>query len=337
MQEILYGIVNCEHLQKSDEKPAHILQRFPFIEQGVEPFCGVKILEDMPSPRLIKTHLRKYFFVQPLEQKNKIVVVLRNVKDAIVSFYHHYQFQKTCRFEGRDFNEFFELFREKHLVYGDWYDWVLDWWTEKENPNVCFVFYEDMKENIHKETRRVVQFLGIDLTDDQIQFVVDRANFDAMKKKRMVIDKNEEEGKGHFRKGVVGDWRSHFSEEQAQYVDKLTAEKLEGTGLHFKESWIQHHFTWHGRFLTVIGHTCYEQEHYNVPLDLVFDRNIVSGGCLFDKSHNAPVLYRQYTLFWQKCERVYISLTKFVWYIVGFVTSIGIYREIIHVLFVGHV
>ena len=253
MQEIIYGIVNCEHLQKSEEKPAHIIQRFPFIEMNMEPYCGVKILEDMSSPRLIKTHLRKYFFVQPLEQKNKIAVVLRNVKDVIVSYYYHYQFQKTCGFAGRDFNEFFELFREKHLVYGDWYDWVLDWWTEKDNPNVCFVFYEDMTENIRKETRKVATFLGKNMTDDQIQFVVDRAGFDAMKKKRMVIDEDETEGKGHFRKGIVGDWRSHFSGEQTQYVDKLTAEKLAGTGLHFKESWIQNHLTWYDGFLVCHG------------------------------------------------------------------------------------
>ena len=243
MQEIIYGIVNCKNLQESEEQPVHIMKRFPFLEMTMEPFCGVKILENMPSPRLIKTHLRKYFFVQPLKQKNKIVVVMRNVKDAIVSFYYHYQSSDGLNFDGHDFDEFFDLFREKHLVYGDWYDWVLDWWTEKDNPNVCFVFYEDMKENIRKETRRVAQFLGHNLTDDQIQFVADRANFDTMKKKRMVISKNETEGKGHFRKGIVGDWRSHFSVEQTQYVDQLTTEKLEGTGLQFKESWIYYRFT----------------------------------------------------------------------------------------------
>ena len=207
---------------------------------NTEDYCGLKILEDMPSPRLIKTHLRRDFFVQPLAQKNKIIIVLRNVKDVLVSFYHHYP---QVSFEGRDFGDFFELFREKHLRYGDWYDWVLDWWTEKDNPNVCFVFYEDTKENIHNEATKVARFLGRNLTDDQIQFVVARADFDAMKKRRTAMDKYETEEKGHFRKGVVGDWRSHFSEEQVQYVDKLTAEKLEGTGLQFKESWIRHRVT----------------------------------------------------------------------------------------------
>ena len=238
MQEIIYGIVKHEELRISEEKTAHVITRFPFIEFVEEPYSGLKCLEKLPSPRMIKTHLMKEFFGKPLEQKNKIIIVFRNVKDAIVSYYHYYQHVEAFDFKGRDFNEFFELFREKHLCYGDWYDWTLDWWSEKDNPNVCFFFYEDMKADIHKETRRVAKFLGKELTEEQIQFIVGRADFDAMKKQRMAVDKREKEGTGQLRKGIIGDWRSHFSEEQAQYVDKLTAKKLEGTGLQFRDAWI---------------------------------------------------------------------------------------------------
>ena len=236
MQEIMYGIMNCEALQSSVENAEGLLRtRFPFIEVVKGPWSGVKFLENNPSPRLIKTHLRKEFFKLPLKQNNKIVVVLRNIKDVITSYYHYYQYIEEFDFKGHDFNEFFELFREKHLCYGDWYDWTLDWWTEKDNPNVCFLYYEDMKEDIHKETLKVAEFLGNSLTEEQIKFVVDRANFDSMKTKKMAVDNTEKEGVGQFRKGIVGDWRSHFSEEQAQYVDKLTTQKLAGTGLQFKD------------------------------------------------------------------------------------------------------
>ena len=34
-----------------------------------------------------------------------------------------------------------------------------------------------------------------------------------------------------MRKGVVGDWKNHFTEEQAKRYDQLVAEKLKGTGL----------------------------------------------------------------------------------------------------------
>ena len=235
----MYGIMNCKELQCTEEKPIHVLERFPFLEYVQGTYSGLKILENMPSPRLMKTHLRKDFFEQPLRQNNKIVVVLRNVKDTIVSYYHFYQHRDEFAFKGHGFDKFFELFREKHLCFGDWYDWVLDWWTEKDNPNVCFVFYEDMKADMHKETRRIAEFLGQDLIEEQIQFVVNRANFDSMKEMRKAVDKRQKDNQvGHIRKGVVGDWRSDFSEQQAQYMDKLTAEKLAGTGLQFNDSWL---------------------------------------------------------------------------------------------------
>ena len=245
----MHGVVNCEALQRSEEKSSPTLVSFPFLEfvDWDEPYPGLKDLEKMASPRLMKTHLRKYFFEKPLKQNNKIVVVLRNVKDTMVSYYHFYQKWDDFAFKGHDFDEFFELFREKRLCYGDWYDWVLDWWTEKDNPNVCFFFYENMKADIHKETRRLAAFLGKELTEEQFQFVVNRAEFDCMQRgaARSTDDKRENAGKKVlFRKGLVGDWRSHFSEQQAKYVDDLTTEKLAGTGLHFRNSWI------HNRYMT---------------------------------------------------------------------------------------
>ena len=41
--------------------------------------------------------------------------------------------------------------------------------------------------------------------------------------------------KGDFvRKGVVGDWKNLFSDEQNQRFEKIFKEKMEGTGLEFE-------------------------------------------------------------------------------------------------------
>jgi hypothetical protein len=37
----------------------------------------------------------------------------------------------------------------------------------------------------------------------------------------------------HFRKGIVGDWRNHFSAEQNERFDALYLEKMSGTALQF--------------------------------------------------------------------------------------------------------
>ena len=48
-----------------------------------------KILEQLPSPRMIKTHLQIQFLPQEIfEKKPKIIYIARNPKDVIVSDYH---------------------------------------------------------------------------------------------------------------------------------------------------------------------------------------------------------------------------------------------------------
>ena len=37
----------------------------------------------------------------------------------------------------------------------------------------------------------------------------------------------------HLRKGVVGDWKNHFSDEQLAEFNKLYESRLKGTGLQF--------------------------------------------------------------------------------------------------------
>lgn len=50
---------------------------------------GTKILEETPSPRVIKTHLPVSLLPKSFwEQKSKVVYVARNAKDLAVSYYH---------------------------------------------------------------------------------------------------------------------------------------------------------------------------------------------------------------------------------------------------------
>ena len=41
------------------------------------------------------------------------------------------------------------------------------------------------------------------------------------------------DGADFFRKGVVGDWRNHFTPEQNAEFDAVYAEKMKGSGLDF--------------------------------------------------------------------------------------------------------
>ena len=67
-----------------------------------------------------------------------------------------------------------------------------------------------------------------------IDSIVSQIAFDEMQKLNQVSDKfRRPEEAPHFRKGVVGDWRNYFSEEQSARMDAECRKRLAGTELDF--------------------------------------------------------------------------------------------------------
>ena len=109
-------------------------------------------------------------------------------------------------------------------------------------PNPLFVKYEDMKADPLATVRTVANFIGIsNITDQLLQDVVEKSSFASMKKDASA-NYNWMAGPGkHFsrkdqfiRKGEIGSWREHFSEEQNRRFDEIYAEKMMGSDLDFK-------------------------------------------------------------------------------------------------------
>ena len=91
--------------------------------------------------------------------------------------------------------------------------------------------------------------MGKKLTDDQIEVIADHTSFGKMKANPMTNKTNMDDVKGEFmRKGIVGDWKKHFTVEENKYVDELLKEKLKGTGLNFHySSWNKSHWITRGQ------------------------------------------------------------------------------------------
>lgn len=68
------------------------------------------------------------------------------------------------------------------MWWGTWTDHVKGWWERsKTEPNVLFVFFEDMKKDLAGVTRRVADFLGVQpLSDAEVANVVHKCGFDYM-------------------------------------------------------------------------------------------------------------------------------------------------------------
>ena len=138
-----------------------------------------------------------------------------------------------------------DYFMEGNLVAAPFIEHVIEAWNLRHHPNMCFIFYEDMKKDLKSQIRKVATFLGKSYSDAQVDKLAEHLHFDNFKKNPWVnleFVKGDagmsmmHKDRGSFvRKGKTGDWKNHFTPEMTAKFDKWMAEKLKGTDLTFVE------------------------------------------------------------------------------------------------------
>ncbi|WAR14893.1 ST1A2-like protein [Mya arenaria] len=148
-------------------------------------------LNDIPSPRILNSHLDFKFLPEQLfEKKCKIIHILRNPKDMAVSFYNHVK-GITCYAYDGEWQHYLKLFLEEKLEYGSWFGNVLSWETfVKANPSypVHVIYYEELQKNNVSEIERLAKFLGVDFNDQLVNMVSEKCQFSNMSKDKLVSD-----------------------------------------------------------------------------------------------------------------------------------------------------
>ncbi|KAH7972086.1 hypothetical protein HPB52_006332 [Rhipicephalus sanguineus] len=134
---IMYNIL-MDAVDSDD--PLEPIIRFPCLEmQGAEAAIYA------PRPAAFKTHLP--FHKNPYSPEAKYVYIARNPYDTCVSFYYHTKHFPAYKFQNGTFDEFFELFIKGRVDYGDYFDNVFSWYEHRDDPNVLFLTYEELKAN----------------------------------------------------------------------------------------------------------------------------------------------------------------------------------------------
>ncbi|XP_029377079.1 sulfotransferase 6B1 [Echeneis naucrates] len=188
----------------------------------------LKVVDKAPSPRFLGTHLHPDNIPTSFyEKKTKMVVIFRNPKDTLVSYYHFCNNNPVLPIQSWD--SFYSSFLSGDVSWGSYFDHALAWEKRIDDPNIMIVTYEDLKEDLSKGIHQIATFFGFSLTETQIQQIAEGSTFNAMKESSANSHGNM--GNVIFRKGEVGDWKQHFTPEQSQEMDKAFNEHLEGTRL----------------------------------------------------------------------------------------------------------
>jgi len=159
-------------------------------------------------------------------QEGKVIYLMRNPKDTVVSWYHFQRMNKLYQFQG-DFDDFFDLFLTHKTPYGSYWENVHSWWAHGDRDNVLLLTYEALHEDLEREVRKVADFLGRRLSDEQIVAIANHANFEQMKANPMTSASSMPKVQGEtdfMRKGKVGDWKNYLSAAQDARMNAWIAE-----------------------------------------------------------------------------------------------------------------
>ncbi|XP_075883141.1 cytosolic sulfotransferase 2-like [Nelusetta ayraudi] len=218
-----------------------IYERVPFLEMNFSFMdSGVQLAENLTtSPRLIKTHLPVHFVPKSFwEQKCKVVYVARNAKDLAVSFYHFHRMNKGLPEPG-DWSSFLQNYTDGKMLFGSWYDHVNGWWEKKQTcPNIHYMFYEDLAEDVGLEFDKLCSFLSVSPSIEKKKEILEGTRFDKMKNNSMinhsVVPVMDFKISHFMRKGKVGDWKTHFTVAQNEVFDEHYKTKMKDSTLKFR-------------------------------------------------------------------------------------------------------
>ncbi|MED6169338.1 Cytosolic sulfotransferase 15 [Stylosanthes scabra] len=207
---------------------------------------NVPDLSHLPEPRMFGTHVP--FASLPTrivrDTKTKIVYICRNPFDTFLSSWFFCNKIKPKSSPDMPIEEAFGMFCKGVVGFGPFWDHMLGYWKESiERPEkVLFLKYEDLKEDVNLQLKRVATFLGCPFTLEEencgvVESIVKLCSFENMKD--LEVNKNGKFGRNFenkflFRKGEIGDWVNYFTPSMVEKLSKVMEEKLHGSGLSFR-------------------------------------------------------------------------------------------------------
>uniref|UniRef100_A0A8C0H4V7 Sulfotransferase n=1 Tax=Chelonoidis abingdonii TaxID=106734 RepID=A0A8C0H4V7_CHEAB len=223
-------------------QPHHCLAGLPpgLMPHLVLSLAGVQQLVNIPSPQVIKTHLPFQLVPKSFwENRCKVIYVARNAKDNVVSYYFCDQMNKTQPEPG-PWELYLQKFMDGKLALGSWYDHVCQYWAERANHCILYVFCEDMEEHPAQEIRRIMDFLEVELPSQVLEKIIRQTSFRIMKENPMANYSSlpraifDQSVSPFMSKGQVGDWKNHSTVAQSEAFDAHYQRCMEVTSLHFR-------------------------------------------------------------------------------------------------------
>lgn len=236
LYNILVQLVSCEWPEKSylTDNKKHPCIRPEVLAEFIE-------REDFSSRNIItKNHLGKPSQKDVLISDDNIYVfdIERDPKDVAVSLY----FDECNRHGYRgSFADFYWRYGREEVTKLEAYH---DLWRSAGSRSYV-TSYEKLKENGVAEILNIAKVLGIEISSEEAGTIQEKTSLNSLRKK--YSDQELYKGEKFFRKGVVGDWKNHFTPRLKKDIDNVIKHGIGKFDYHYNLNQIRRWFAWHFR------------------------------------------------------------------------------------------
>ena len=177
------------------------------------------------NPLIVKSHT----LYRPDYELCKVIYIYRDGRDVARSCYYFSQGRwqvEQWRFRG-SFSDYLRLFVRGWNNFGDWKKHLWFWLFYRHGIDVFFIKYEDLLIDTVGILKRLVRFLGMEVSDDVIVDAVRKSSFDKLKAIR------ERDGQHPYLqglKGTSGGWKEIFTESDLELFWQYAGDLMEKLG-----------------------------------------------------------------------------------------------------------
>ncbi len=169
----------------------------PWVEFRLPPWQDkLPGIEAQTHRRFLKTHLPLDALV--FSPQAKYIYIARDGRDCVWSMYNHHLHMNDFFYDGikslPDFGPLVEPPRTddmREYLY-DWLNlegspfwpfWenIRTWWAARNLPNIYFLHFQDLKDDMEGQMRKIAAFLEIPIDEDRWDDMVSHCSFDYMK------------------------------------------------------------------------------------------------------------------------------------------------------------
>lgn len=212
---------------------------------------------DVPFPRNQRPKIEScimhgHFRYSPF-MKN-VFCMVRDGRDVMISMYYHslfindknspYLVERTRRnnaFNDYDdinhnlprFIEYLFTVEKKKMFHFNWNEFIDSWYGK---PDVVFVIYSDLIENAAEALKNPIEKIsGRPANMKRLYEAQEKFSFQNLSGREPGI----QDKTSFLRKGIVGDWKNHFSPEACEVFDHYAGYNLLRLGFEKDKSWIE--------------------------------------------------------------------------------------------------